>query len=178
MTELADAIYKKDVEKVRKLIKDKWNVNQPIVSEWSHTSESPLTAAVQTGNLEIIKLLVENGADVNFQGGEYSTAPLAIAAQGAKLGVLQYLLTKHPKLDIKDRNESTPMHLAIGMSSRDYGSHEMEYAAIVEALIQAGADIYATDSAGRTPGMLADYEDSYRISAILEKAGEAKSKSG
>jgi ankyrin repeat protein len=49
--------------------------------------------ACKRGHLEIVQLLLEKGADVNAQGGEYGNA-LYAAADGGHLEIVQLLLEK------------------------------------------------------------------------------------
>ena len=53
------------------------------------------------GNLRVVKLLVENGCDVNFDNKTGQT-PLMSAAAGGSLEVVKYLLMKKAKLGVKD----------------------------------------------------------------------------
>ena len=53
------------------------------------------------GNLRVVKLLVENGCDVNFDNKTGQT-PLMSAAAGGSLEVAKYLLMLKAKLNIKD----------------------------------------------------------------------------
>ena len=60
-----------------------------------HTSTTPLWLAAQGGYLEIVKILIANGANANQQPAyEDDTTPLQVAAQRGDLKVVQYLLDK------------------------------------------------------------------------------------
>ena len=65
---------------------------------------TPLLAAVLRGNLDCVKILVENGADYNmiYKHGE---TVLTMAAQHKKFDILKYFFTNH-KIDFNLRNES------------------------------------------------------------------------
>jgi ankyrin repeat protein len=52
-----------------------------------------LHVACGWGNLELVKVLVESGSDVNKPDGDRST-PLYMAALGGNLEVVQYLVSK------------------------------------------------------------------------------------
>ncbi|MFT4668407.1 MAG: hypothetical protein ACI8YQ_001631 [Polaribacter sp.] len=57
----------------------------------NETRYTPLIAASRAGNIKIVKFLVENGADVNFQN-EYKQSALSKAALTGKYDVVYYLL--------------------------------------------------------------------------------------
>lgn len=63
------------------------------------------------GNLEAVKLLVEKGADVDFQQRWGHTA-LMVAAKDGHVDVVKYLLEQGANLFLKDRNNDTAMNIA------------------------------------------------------------------
>ena len=80
---LIDAIKQEDVEEVRRLLEKGVNPNEPggitnpflrILSETS--PDRPLSVACETGNLEVVKLLISYGATVEYQEG-MGWSPLA-----------------------------------------------------------------------------------------------------
>lgn len=76
--------------------------------------ESPLETAVSIGDFEIVKLLVEAGADVNQEttlDGVPSTL-MHIAAESASADVLKYLIEKGGKVDGKDGEGRRPYDYA------------------------------------------------------------------
>ena len=85
---LIDAIEENDVAKVEKLVKSPFGSvnslprNAFLARLVEISVETPLQVACHEGNYEIIKLLVDNGADVN-KTGSYKISPLQSAA-GAK----------------------------------------------------------------------------------------------
>ena len=84
--ELFDAIEEKqDVNGIREIVEAGGNVNV-------HIEEgcTPLIAAVLVGNLEIVKLLVELGADVNAVDG-YFESPLYYAKYNNFSDIAEYL---------------------------------------------------------------------------------------
>ncbi|MGL5874618.1 MAG: ankyrin repeat domain-containing protein [Xenococcaceae cyanobacterium] len=84
--ELFDAIEEQqDFNKVRKMIENGCDVNIREAEDCT-----PLIAAVRVGNLEMVKLLVELGADVNVVDG-YFECPLYYAKYNGFPDIAEYL---------------------------------------------------------------------------------------
>jgi ankyrin repeat protein len=88
--------------------------------------ESPLMMAALKGQLELVKKLVDRGADVNKTGW----TPLHYAATGGHLEIMSLLLDRYAYIDAESPNGTTPL-----MMAAQYGS-----AAAVKLLLEAGAD--------------------------------------
>ena len=82
---LIKAVKNNDVDETAKLLKNGGNPNY----EDPHERKTPLLYATWHNNLEIVKLLVKYGADVNFQNVIGHT-PLIYAAQEGSLEMVQY----------------------------------------------------------------------------------------
>lgn len=131
--ELVSAATNGNIETLKKLIKQKVNVNAKVY--WK--GESALYNAAYTGDINIIKLLVENGADINIKTYKGFT-PLMAAIYKSNLNVIKYLLSKHASVNIADYNGETPLMYAVSQNSSQ----------IIELLIASGADINAKDDDG------------------------------
>ncbi|HEY0878695.1 MAG TPA: ankyrin repeat domain-containing protein [Zeimonas sp.] len=92
-----------------------------------------MLAALQ-GNLEIVRLLVDKGAEVNRPGW----TPLHYAAVSGNVDLLRYLLERNAYIDAQSPNRSTPLM----MSAR----HDRVDAA--RMLVEAGADPTPHNDAG------------------------------
>lgn len=88
--------------------------------------ESPLMMAALKGQLELARLLIARGADVNKPGW----APLHYAATHGHLELMQLLLDEHAYIDAESPNGSTPL-----MMAAHYGTPQA-----VQLLLDAGAD--------------------------------------
>ena len=92
---------------------------------------TPLIVAVSTGNLEMTKLLVEHGADVNARTTtDTGSTVLCFAIEGRNLQVLDYLIERGAKVDGKSKNGQTPLHYAAAHGLNDF----------VSSLLKHGAD--------------------------------------
>lgn len=72
-----------------------------------------LNRAVNSGNLEIVKLLIENGADINDRRGIYGESETAMhmAVEDEKKEILEYLLEKGADTNIINSRNQTPLQL-------------------------------------------------------------------
>jgi ankyrin repeat protein len=90
------------------------------------TDETPLMMAALKGQTDVVRELIDRGADVNKTGW----TPLHYAATGGHVPIIQMLLEAHAYIDAESPNGTTPL-----MMAAYYGT-----AAAVRALIEAGAD--------------------------------------
>jgi hypothetical protein len=78
------------------LLQNRANVNDVEIGErrdGNSTRFTPLMAAAKTGKLDLVELLVKNGADINFQN-EYKQSALNRAVMQSKYNIVFYLLQK------------------------------------------------------------------------------------
>jgi cytohesin len=88
------AVQSENADAVRRLIDAKVSLNT--VHEFEGERRSPLSHAAAIGNLGLVKILVENGADVNFKGYGIKT-PIVLALEKAHPEVVSYLESKGAK---------------------------------------------------------------------------------
>lgn len=122
--------------------------------------------AAQEGHVDVIKLLVERGANPDLLDDSGHT-PLYKAASEGHADIVEYLLTC--KVDIEGRleeefNHTTPLMIAC-VCNKIY---------IVEILIKNGANIEAKDRDGRTPLFYAALRQHREIFDLLVKYGANK----
>jgi ankyrin repeat protein len=105
----------------------------------------------RNANPEILRLLIRVGADVNAKDNDGNTALMIAACDGAE--VLNVLIRAGANVDVKSdsdfRKGYTPLMWAAQWSDNPEA---------LKALIDAGADVNATDNDGATPLMWAAYE--------------------
>lgn len=110
-----------------------------LASAWS-PPESPIADAAMAGDLEAVRVLVKQGADVNAAQGDGLTA-LHWAARNGEVGMTELLVYAGAHLEAVTRNGSyTALHLA-GQAGK---------ASTVKTLLKAGANPKAETSTGVT----------------------------
>ena len=64
--DLFTAIQNSSLEEVKSFVENGADVNMPIIRKYSHSNRvTPLNFAVEKGNFEIVKYLIEKGATVS-----------------------------------------------------------------------------------------------------------------
>jgi ankyrin repeat protein len=94
LNNLTDAIENNDIDEVKSII----SKNNKILNNKNTHGDTPLNVACYEGNLEIVKLLLNNGADVNNTNSHMNFSPLSVLCycrdfSKDNLEVLKYLLS-------------------------------------------------------------------------------------
>jgi len=145
--QLFDAISSQDLAKVKKLIELGVDVNSRNENE-----QTALMCASQSGDINIVKYLVEHGADIHFNNGkdtalscalEHDNNAIANHLIGLHAGISFYNITKHrikhgASIDIVDDRMGTVLRQASKRGD----------IAIVKYLIGHGSDSTAIDDCG------------------------------
>lgn len=74
------------------------------------SGSTPLGMAITFNNLAAVKLLIENGANINKQSKDGST-PLHTAAFFCRREILEYVLEKNPDQSIRNQYGQTPQDI-------------------------------------------------------------------
>ncbi|KAK6501953.1 hypothetical protein TWF481_009771 [Arthrobotrys musiformis] len=123
-----------------------------------------LFEASRNGHGEVVRLLLENGADIK-SGGRGDKLPLYVAARNGHEAVVQVLLEKNTHAG--PRNLSSPLSVAA------QNGHE----AVVQLLLENNADIHSKNNNGESPLFVAaqnGHEAVVRM--LLEKNAQVGSK--
>jgi ankyrin repeat protein len=102
---------------------------------------TPLHFAAGANSLDVGKVLLEDGADIEARGIRREMTPLHIAARECQNDFALFLLDHGAVVDSRDGGGMTPL-----MWAADSGCPE-----VVETLIEHGADVNAQDKLGETP---------------------------
>jgi ankyrin repeat protein len=110
-------------------------------------------------DLELTKLLLDKGADVNARDAGGFT-PLRVAIERKNdLELIKLLLAKGANINAKDSIGNTPLHIAAALDRFEE----------VELLLQKGADVNAKNDDGKTPLNLAVAYRNPRIITIIQR---------
>ncbi|OEY86899.1 hypothetical protein BIY23_00090 [Wolbachia pipientis] len=110
--ELHSAVKKNKSERISELIKNGCDIN---AKDPSSSDNTALHIASATGNLPIVKLLIEEGkADINVQNS-YKDTPLILAINNKHFDVAQHLVEKDADINAANQNGNTPISYAVAL---------------------------------------------------------------
>lgn len=139
-------------------------VKADFIEEMKKNSDSPLQDmldASRTGDLNLVKQLVEEDRELVNAKNNNGTAPLHYASSGKHLDIQKYLIEKGADVNAKERDLSTPLHYAAVRNHQEGAS----------LLIAKGANINALDNEKHTPLHLAAQYGIKDIVSVLTKCG-------
>lgn len=119
-----------------------------IVNKIDSIGRTPLGSACRNNNLDMIKLLVDSGADINVEDGD-DRSPLYLAIStghtiGINKDVLQYLIKKGAKVD---NNLMDSLIRILRFSSMEPSL----ISSVLKLLVKGGLDINAKNWCGKSP---------------------------
>ncbi len=136
-TSLIRAIKINDTDRVRTLLYANVNVN-----EKNYAGITPMTVAAEKGNMDIIRLLVENGkADINAKSS-YGVTPLIAATAAGQAEVVQYLIKHGADSTAKDD---------LGKTALTYASNFDNAKTLSDLIALDKTSLNIPDNAGNTP---------------------------
>ncbi len=191
--ELFDAAVLNDIAKVRTQLKNKADINisykMPIVAGGETDDWTPLASAALNGNLEMVKLLVKEGAWINYLNGDIRNA-LWHGTSSGNISVVKHLLEKGAYVNNSDIANTTPLMKAaingdseivrlligfkanVNMKHKD-GDTALMFAVanghsdIAKILINAGADLDASNKQGITALIICAVENNIDVAKLL-----------
>lgn len=155
---LLAAVTSNDAEALREAIQDGADVN------FRRTKNTPLLLALDRGNKECAQILIDNGADVNLDNG-YGWLPIhEIARHGWLDWVERFVSNPMCLTDRRDRDEATPLLIAL------VNGHEK----VASVLVGNGSNVNAQNEQGVSPLMLAiERESLFLVEQMMAKRGDA-----
>ena len=124
--------------------------------------EERLYLAIGKGDTAAVKLCLEEGADAGAtiklnRGGAHMTMLTAAVNQGNPV-IVREILSRKPDLEKKDWFNTTPLMYAAGLGNLE----------ITKMLIEAGADVNASDGKGLTVLKAAQDGKNAEVVALIE----------
>jgi ankyrin repeat protein len=140
--------------------------NRNIINDMDSEGNYMLNVATQAGNIEIVKYLVSQGADIHIKDSSKET-PLQIAIHEGNLELINFFLSKKADVNMKDHFNETSLH-----DATDKGKIE-----IVKLIVSHGADLNAKNNLRETPLLYAvknNYSDIAEY--LISEGAEVNSK--
>ncbi|OGO96416.1 MAG: hypothetical protein A3F41_03160 [Coxiella sp. RIFCSPHIGHO2_12_FULL_44_14] len=125
-----------------------------------------LKMAAKLGNIEIVKLLLERGVDINAQNGQLGYTALMIDVRGGHIEMVRLLLDRGADIDRQTIRGMTALMLAA-----QHGRTE-----IAQLLLDRGADIDLKDSLHFTAHSHAVQRQQTEVAELLLHAQEQRKK--
>ncbi|MBW5411152.1 hypothetical protein E6A50_12345, partial [Brachyspira hampsonii] len=157
--ELMNAVSKGDMKSLEKLIKDDTDLNK------QYDNITPLNLAAARNDKEMVKFLVEKGADINLEDG-YGYTPLMKAIDYYNIGLAKNIIDLKPDLNaVCSATGDTPLTYLVNAKKYGGGADLCYY------MIKNGADINKKNKEGNTPLMIAAASYNYGIVGVLVNMG-------
>jgi len=131
-----------------------------IIDGADREGRTPLYLACDAAHADVVKMLIEAGADVN-KAGSYGCTPVYMASEGGHADVVKMLIEAGADLNKADDYGCTPVYKASERGDAD----------VVKMLIEAGADVNKADNDGCTPVYRASEGGHTDVVKMLIEAG-------
>ena len=154
------AIVHGDVPMLNDVLKNGKDIN-----EKDFNGRHPLFAATMSGEIEIVRYLIERGADLNLKTDDiYGQTALMNAAALGRTDIVKLLVESGAKLDLETNKGLTAL-----MFSSAFGHSET-----VSFLLKKGAKLDTKNIEGKTALDIAVLNNRYTVAEILRSAGDGK----
>nr|WP_253308677.1 ankyrin repeat domain-containing protein [Rickettsia endosymbiont of Ceutorhynchus assimilis] len=141
-----------DISAVNYLLTKNTDVNTP-----DHTKQTALHYAARNGHDDIVKLLLDHGANVNVITPDYGWTALHLAARNGYDGIVEVLLKHNADIiNIQTSFGSTALHLAA----------KNKHIAVIQVLLKKEADINIADNDGYTPAHYLKYLEYLKLEGL------------
>ena len=139
-----------------------YGANVALYTDKSGRTALHFAAGSSDNSCEILRCLIENGADID-KGRNDNQTPLMIAAQKGHVSVATFLIEHGANVDLQDENGNTALHHTL------YGSDVS--CEILSCLTGSGADVNGVNKVKHTPLMIAAKRGHLNALTLLIKHG-------
>ena len=117
-------------------------IDRLIIYPLTDSNEPPLSLqeAASIGNVDLVRMIIENGTDVDSMDDQFYKTALHRAVAGGHQEIVEFLLNKGADVNAQDREGRTPLHYASERGHKD----------VAKLLIDKGADVNAKNNEGQT----------------------------
>lgn len=115
--------------------------DMPVLPDKQSEIDIVIFRAVVGNEIEVLKDLSDSGASFNIYEPAAGNTPLHIACSIGMRAMAQFLVERGAKIDVKNLERKTPMHLLV----------ERRWADLAKWLAYQKADLYAKDKFGKSP---------------------------
>ncbi len=131
----------------------------------AYSSDGWTALHLNFGNGEIVKILLDSGADINaVSKNRFVAAPLQGAAASKRLEIARLLLARGAKVNTRGEGGGSPLHEAAG-------NGQIEFA---QLLLDHGADVNAKDDDSKTPLTIALEYKQTEMAKFLREHGAVR----
>jgi ankyrin repeat protein len=131
-----------------------------LLKDRDNKGRTALHRASESGNLEQVVALLEQGAEINAEDNDWKT-PLHLAAQSGEKAVVRFLLKMGANVHGADSDHQQALHLAARRGHEE----------VIFCLLLGGANINARDANGRTALHNAAVNGHEQVLKVLVKEG-------
>jgi ankyrin repeat protein len=162
-----DAIANGEVEKVRDILERSTKALQRRKDGFSplhhavHYAAQERDLTMRRRRLDIVKLLLEKGADPNDREESRGRTPLHMAAEYGDIELVDLLIRYRADVNAPDRDRNTPLHYAVMRGHKH----------VAEFLLKNRANSNAQNKDGRTPLHIAALNNNIELVQLLLRYG-------
>ncbi|KAK4204969.1 ankyrin repeat-containing domain protein [Triangularia verruculosa] len=142
------------------------SLGSPLNAAYVYEHNSPLHHAAEAGHGDLVRLLMQQGADLEFRNADNHTA-LSLAARMKHIATIKQLHNQGADIDAISKCDYTPLIWAA----------ERGHTQVIRTLLEAGANIEARTAFGQTAlHLAAEFGQTAAAKVLLEHGANTKAR--